>query len=363
MSKAVEKCHTASNFDLNFSHEPTLFSNATRSWTRTHNHTIKTLLTSASLTISDLIAFLSAVISAHLIVWWFTGMSADFAPLTMTPYLGLGLFLTFLWFGLYPAVMMKPLTEFRSIVIATTLTYVSFLTMAMNVGVGQGDRVGILFLTWFLSLVLLPAGRSFSRTLFSRFSWWGQLALVVGQGEDAHKVSSFLESSRRLGLRPISVIDNPYILQVRPDLVDQFRDHWLVFAGDPDLLLGGDRRGRTKQKHDLTIKFRNTMVITSETIETRTGDLVVPLERVDLPEIMAINPLVIPLRCRIKRILDILVATSMCIAASPLILGIAGILKLTSPGPIFYRQTRLGHGGRHFHIYKFRTMEADADMK
>ena len=39
------------------------------------------------------------------------------------------------------------------------------------------------------------------------------------------------------------------------------------------------------------------------------------------------------------------------------------MLKLTSPGPILYRQARIGQGGRHFHIYKFRTMEVDADKK
>jgi Undecaprenyl-phosphate galactose phosphotransferase WbaP len=88
-----------------------------------------------------------------------------------------------------------------------------------------------------------------------------------------------------------------------------------------------------------------------------------PLERLDLPEIMENNPQVFPLRGSIKRLLDVLIASLMCIAAMPLFLGIAAALKLTSPGPIFYRQTRIGQGGRYFHIYKFRTMEVDADKK
>ncbi|MBV8475288.1 MAG: sugar transferase, partial [Acidobacteria bacterium] len=63
-----------------------------------------------------------------------------------------------------------------------------------------------------------------------------------------------------------------------------------------------------------------------------------------------------------KRCLDILVAALSLIAVSPLLLVFALLIKLTSPGPVFYRQTRCGLGGRRFTLLKFRSMVANADQ-
>jgi lipopolysaccharide/colanic/teichoic acid biosynthesis glycosyltransferase len=57
-----------------------------------------------------------------------------------------------------------------------------------------------------------------------------------------------------------------------------------------------------------------------------------------------------------KAILDRTVALCLLVLAGPLILVLALLVKLTSPGPAFYRQTRLGRGAFPFTIYKLRTM-------
>jgi lipopolysaccharide/colanic/teichoic acid biosynthesis glycosyltransferase len=64
-----------------------------------------------------------------------------------------------------------------------------------------------------------------------------------------------------------------------------------------------------------------------------------------------------------KRVLDILGASAGLILLSPLFALVALIVKLTSPGPIFYSQMRSGHGGKPFRMYKFRSMVVDADAK
>jgi len=65
----------------------------------------------------------------------------------------------------------------------------------------------------------------------------------------------------------------------------------------------------------------------------------------------------------IKRVVDASIALGILIAVSPLLLLAAIGIKLTSPGPIFYRQRRVGRDGRHFDILKFRSMVTDADAK
>ncbi len=62
-----------------------------------------------------------------------------------------------------------------------------------------------------------------------------------------------------------------------------------------------------------------------------------------------------------KRIFDILVSGIGLICLSPLLLIVAIWIKLDSPGPIFYRQVRVGRYNKDFHIFKFRSMRIGSD--
>jgi exopolysaccharide biosynthesis polyprenyl glycosylphosphotransferase len=61
-----------------------------------------------------------------------------------------------------------------------------------------------------------------------------------------------------------------------------------------------------------------------------------------------------------KRTFDVVCATVILLFAAPLMLLAAAFVRLT-PGPVIYRQTRVGEGGRPFRMLKFRTMRADAE--
>lgn len=65
----------------------------------------------------------------------------------------------------------------------------------------------------------------------------------------------------------------------------------------------------------------------------------------------------------IKRLVDILVSAAMSLLLLPVFLLTALLIKLTSPGPVFFVQKRLGLNKRHFGIYKFRTMVVDAEKR
>jgi lipopolysaccharide/colanic/teichoic acid biosynthesis glycosyltransferase len=62
----------------------------------------------------------------------------------------------------------------------------------------------------------------------------------------------------------------------------------------------------------------------------------------------------------IKRAVDIVGAVVGLVVLAPLLLAIATAIKLTSQGPVFFRQERIGRGGRPFRIFKFRSMVAAA---
>ncbi len=64
-----------------------------------------------------------------------------------------------------------------------------------------------------------------------------------------------------------------------------------------------------------------------------------------------------------KRIFDLIVATGALILLSPLLLFIALVLKISSKGPVFFCQKRVGQYEKQFYIYKFRTMVVNAEMQ
>ena len=65
----------------------------------------------------------------------------------------------------------------------------------------------------------------------------------------------------------------------------------------------------------------------------------------------------------IKRVMDIAAGLVGCILFSPVMLITAIAIKLDSPGPVLFKQTRVGQNGRHFQIYKFRSMYIDAEER
>ena len=57
-----------------------------------------------------------------------------------------------------------------------------------------------------------------------------------------------------------------------------------------------------------------------------------------------------------KRVFDLVASVLALIVLSPVFLILAIVIKLDSPGPVFYRQERVTQYGKHFRIHKFRTM-------
>ncbi len=67
------------------------------------------------------------------------------------------------------------------------------------------------------------------------------------------------------------------------------------------------------------------------------------------------------LQCGVKRGLDLVLSSIALVALAPLLCLIAAAIRFNSNGPVLFRQRRLGHYGRPFTIFKFRTMRVEED--
>ncbi|MFI6817313.1 sugar transferase [Nonomuraea sp. NPDC050328] len=81
-----------------------------------------------------------------------------------------------------------------------------------------------------------------------------------------------------------------------------------------------------------------------------------PLLHVEHPELAGARQL-------LKNLFDRAVALALLVALSPLLVALAVAVRLSSPGPVLFRQTRIGRDGRPFTILKFRTMWRDAENR
>ncbi|MBI1742249.1 exopolysaccharide biosynthesis polyprenyl glycosylphosphotransferase [Candidatus Acetothermia bacterium] len=82
-------------------------------------------------------------------------------------------------------------------------------------------------------------------------------------------------------------------------------------------------------------------------------------------EVPLLEPSALPARywyLRIKRVLDLFIAGLLLVLAAPVAAVIAFLVKLNSPGSVFFRQRRVGWGGKEFTLYKFRTMREPAEV-
>jgi exopolysaccharide biosynthesis polyprenyl glycosylphosphotransferase len=99
----------------------------------------------------------------------------------------------------------------------------------------------------------------------------------------------------------------------------------------------------------------------------RLADVLGPAVEIDDVEgvtVLGVNPPWLPRSSRaIKRGMDLLIAAPLLIFLAPLLGLLAVAIKLDSHGPVFFAQERVGRGGRHFRLFKLRTMVADAEQR
>lgn len=70
-----------------------------------------------------------------------------------------------------------------------------------------------------------------------------------------------------------------------------------------------------------------------------------------------------PLTARLKRASDIVLSAAALVVLAPLLAVVVVLIKLTSPGPVFFKQVRVGLRGKTFEMFKFRSMVVDAERR
>ncbi len=223
-----------------------------------------------------------------------------------------------------------------------------------------------------VDFVLLLIGRSvwywgvaLMRERLGRYHYF----LIIGSGPRAREMASLIEESHGMGLRLVGFIDpdlNPgsqarlvgYEVFPLDSLNGILQNHVLdevVFA----LNLQELARLEPAMQHcaDLGIRTR----VQLEFLPAAYSRIYLENFR-DVPLLSLSSAPDSELRLFFKRTIDVVFSLASLLILSPVLLTIAAAIRITSPGPVLFRQTRCGLGGRRFTLYKFRSMHNNAEQ-
>ncbi len=220
--------------------------------------------------------------------------------------------------------------------------------------------------------VLLLVGRSVSywgvslmRERLGRYHY----LLIVGCGPRACEMATLIEESRGMGLRLVGFVDPDFDTAPKPRI-----GGYEVFPLDS---VGGILQNHVVDEVVFAVNLQELARLESVMrhcadlgIRTRVQLEFLPpaYSRIYLENFREVQLLSLSsapdseLRLFFKRVFDVVLSFASLLFLFPLLLTIAAMIRITSPGPVLFQQTRCGLGGRRFTLYKFRSMINNAEQ-
>jgi exopolysaccharide biosynthesis polyprenyl glycosylphosphotransferase len=280
----------------------------------------------------------------------------------------------FLFYGLYRSTQSlsrfdEVLDVVKVVTLGTGLVFVATFDPVRPFGLSRA-----LMVSYWASMVVLVAGgrvlvRSFERQLLVR-GIGRRHTVVVGVDARGTRLLAHLRSSPALGYQVVGFV------RARQDEGRTEVDGLAVLGGVSDLArIIAEHHVEVvlialqSNSHEEVLEIVNaaegqpvSFSITPDLYDIVTGH--VRTQQIYGVPLMELRPGLMPAwEQTVKRGVDLAVAVVVLGGLAPLWLLIAVLIKLTSPGPVLFRQERVGRGGKPFMMYKFRSMRSDAEAR
>ena len=285
--------------------------------------------------------------------------------------------LLYLIFGLYPGTFLRRHEEVKFLTIATSAGFIGLAFISFLVKEGHIYSRLALLLSWVFAIVAVPLARYFARRRCGRLPWWATPCVMFGNTGRIPELCEALAQSQAQGVRPaVLVLDEGDPLpdmggagrtipveripladanarQALDAIAHRYAKSYAVISFD-----SSDTARRQAWISVIDQCFQRIILIPDMSVGGRVWVRAVAIGR--LAGIMLRQNLLDPRRMALKRGIDLLCTLTGGIVAFPLLFVLAVAVRFDSKGPVLFRQSRIGRGGRHFTVYKFRTMAANA---
>ena len=269
-------------------------------------------------------------------------------------------------FRLYEVHLISPAEEFRRLILAVSLTITGLVILSF--WSDWSFSRSWIAIVWGFSIVLCLLSRRLWHWFIARARRGGRLTLrtiIVGANEEAEALSRVMRL-QGLGFTPVGYVASehePSKAENLPVLGSTRQLRRLIAESGVDCVFVASSAIRSEDVVDVARSARQAGVEVRVTAN---------LPRV-LTSRLAVQPLggmmtlsVRPVRltkyqAAAKRSFDLVFASLGLIVTLPLWLVVAATIKMSSPGPVLFRQLRVGHRGKPFRMLKFRTMVIEAE--
>lgn len=326
----------------------------------------------------DLVVICTCWLAAYSI-----GFSQIFLPVTkgvppLAPYLWMLVPIVVVWgisfqtFHLYrPRRMGTPMAEFLDLAKANTLSVLILVTLTFFIQPFEFSRL-VLFYFWLFNLFTLGFSRMFFREglrFFRRRGYNQRHVVVIGDGKLGQRLVKCLKQHPELGLKVRGYLSRRpeklgQVLEGTP-IIGAWDDAEEIVTSGVDLVfvcLPSDTEGYIEK----ILGYLTTTMVEVKVVPSIYEFITLHAEAEMFEGLPLITLQGSPLQgwnVVFKRGIDFIGAGSAIVVMSPLLLLISVLVKVTSPGPVFYRQIRMGLDGRAFTMLKFRSMRVDAESQ
>lgn len=253
---------------------------------------------------------------------------------------------------MHPAAPVTPPEELRRLVGSSLLTHLGLIAyLALAYQTTEHYSRAVIVISGCLAAFLAQPLRDLARCIAFRFDGARIPVILSGEGDLVRQLGRSIGSDVYLGFRVAATVgtDVSEVLAA----AGRLRVGMLVTCVDPRLL--------RCHMAELVTRFSHIEYMPSGSSFPVSGGQIVSFD--GLGGIEMVNQRHFRALRMEKQILDRVLALVAFIVLSPFFVVVPILVKLTSRGPVFYRQDRLGKRGRPIRVWKFRSMYADADER
>ena len=270
----------------------------------------------------------------------------------------LTLFLVCYWIcRLYPGISVSPVIDLKRVSIASAGVFLFISLMLIMNGAPLHLQFACMA-AYIGTSVSLATVRAVVRQIGSNFHWWGYPVALFGSGKAALSVLHKLRSQPHLGLRPVVLVSDsipgPHIEGTPVCRFEQLDR--IVSCGVRHAIVAAPE---LSQSEFAAVLERGGDAFPHLTIIPDTHFCKAEAYACDLAGLLGLqlrNELLCPEARVAKRVIDLTFCVLLAPVLLPLMMFISAWIALESGLPVLYSQARLGHDGRTFRIWKFRTM-------
>jgi Undecaprenyl-phosphate galactose phosphotransferase WbaP len=271
---------------------------------------------------------------------------------------------------LYPGVGINPADEIRMVTQFVSIGFMLGLIFFISTNPNWRLNSWALVPSWMSSLVLVLLSRWGVRIFSVKFGLWGEPVVMIGKGAQINQLTHYFLDRRRLGFVPVLVAADltgiqtiPSILSIDLNNLTSLPDEYFSKDDIQTALVDISSVSNLFQAdagHALFRLFHQVIFISD--VDWLEGASLRIHDFEGLIGMGARNTSLSPLNSVIKRGLDVGVSLLGGVLLMPFFLILTALIKLDSPGPVLYSQERIGRNGNRIKVYKFRSMQQNADQ-